>query len=298
VLVLEGQSGRVSLSFAGDGAQLIAVGSVGIEVWATPGDERLYSLGPFHQLEMVRTVVRPSAAASSLGPFLFVAAEQPLAVYSVADGEPIGSAAPGPSVREVIASRTGDRVVATEAVLWNARLFGYRCAPNGELHIVWEERTDRAEVPVAFFGTGERFVTTSGGRIIVRDSTTGQQVTEVADPSNPHWCTGASFDGTRFGVGASKLYVWDVATWGKPSAIRSDSGQPFVSFAFHPTCPLLAVIQREQTLVKFLDSVSGNVISKFQWKLGELMSVAFSPDGTLAAASSASGKIVVWDVDE
>ena len=50
--------------------------------------------------------------------------------------------------------------------------------------------------------------------------------------------------------------------------------------------------------MKFLDAGTGAVIRKFNWKLGPLVSVAFSPDGTLAAAGSAGGKIVVWDVDE
>jgi WD40 repeat protein len=39
------------------------------------------------------------------------------------------------------------------------------------------------------------------------------------------------------------------------------------------------------------------VIQKLKWGIGKLHSIAFSPDGTLAAVGSDSGKIVVWDVD-
>jgi WD40 repeat protein len=52
------------------------------------------------------------------------------------------------------------------------------------------------------------------------------------------------------------------------------------------------------TLVKFFDAETGELLRKFQWKLGPLRCVAFSPDGTLAAAGSEDGKIVVWDMDE
>ena len=36
----------------------------------------------------------------------------------------------------------------------------------------------------------------------------------------------------------------------------------------------------------------------FAWRVGEVLDVAFAPDGMRAAASGRSGKIVVWDVDD
>jgi hypothetical protein len=33
------------------------------------------------------------------------------------------------------------------------------------------------------------------------------------------------------------------------------------------------------------------------WKAGRLVSVAFAPDGALAATGTEDGKVVVWDVD-
>jgi hypothetical protein len=43
--------------------------------------------------------------------------------------------------------------------------------------------------------------------------------------------------------------------------------------------------------------VTWQPVAKYQWKLGEMRAVTFSADGALAAAGSARGKIVVWDVD-
>jgi WD40 repeat protein len=49
--------------------------------------------------------------------------------------------------------------------------------------------------------------------------------------------------------------------------------------------------------VKLYDTTSWKVAQAFNWDIGRLRSVAFSPDGMLAAAGGEKGKIVVWDVD-
>jgi WD40 repeat protein len=50
-------------------------------------------------------------------------------------------------------------------------------------------------------------------------------------------------------------------------------------------------------MVKLYDVASGELTKVFTWDIGRTRSVAFSPDGTLAAAGSDTGKVVVWDVD-
>jgi WD40 repeat protein len=50
--------------------------------------------------------------------------------------------------------------------------------------------------------------------------------------------------------------------------------------------------------VKLYDTESwqvGEDVHPGTW--GRMRSIAFSPDGTLAAAGSDTGKVVVWDVD-
>jgi WD40 repeat protein len=39
------------------------------------------------------------------------------------------------------------------------------------------------------------------------------------------------------------------------------------------------------------------VARTFTWDIGRMRSIAFSPDGALAAAGGDTGKVVVWDVD-
>ena len=60
----------------------------------------------------------------------------------------------------------------------------------------------------------------------------------------------------------------------------------------------MAVIHGGPTLVTVYDVETLKPVHKWNWKLGPLRSVAYSPDGTVGAASSEDRRIVVWDVDE
>jgi WD40 repeat protein len=106
-------------------------------------------------------------------------------------------------------------------------------------------------------------------------------------------------DGTRLGlVGYGSMYVWDLTTLEKPRKISGSSNfGDFRSFAFHPNGKTVAVIHGGPTLVKVYDLATLERVQTWKWKLGPLTSVAFSPDGTLGAAGSEDGRIIVWDVD-
>jgi hypothetical protein len=51
-----------------------------------------------------------------------------------------------------------------------------------------------------------------------------------------------------------------------------------------------------EATVKFFDTSSWGLHTELAWQVGELRSLAFSPDGMLAAAGARGGKIL-WDVD-
>ncbi len=73
-------------------------------------------------------------------------------------------------------------------------------------------------------------------------------------------------------------------------------GQNYTSVAHHPSGRHLAASSDDGT-VSLLDADSLAVTKTFAWNVGPLHSVTFSADGTLAAAGSADGRVVVWDAE-
>jgi WD40 repeat protein len=80
------------------------------------------------------------------------------------------------------------------------------------------------------------------------------------------------------------------------SKLQNETRKHFTGLAFYPSGRYLAATSNDTT-VKLYDTESWQVAKTFTWNVGRLRSVAFSPDGTLAAVGSDTGKIIVWDVD-
>ena len=105
-----------------------------------------------------------------------------------------------------------------------------------------------------------------------------------------------SSDGTLIAY-VSVAHVFALQSDGRYlAAIPSDNRKQFTGIAFHPSGRYLAATSNDKT-VKLYDTTSWEVARTFTWDIGRMRSIAFSPDGTLAAAGSDSGKVVVWDVD-
>ena len=81
----------------------------------------------------------------------------------------------------------------------------------------------------------------------------------------------------------------------KPTKIRGGKLH-FTGIAFHPSGQYLAATSNDTT-VKFYDTNTWQLARTFTWNIGRLRSIAFSPDGMLAAVGSDTGRILVWDVD-
>lgn len=104
-------------------------------------------------------------------------------------------------------------------------------------------------------------------------------------------------DGTQL-VGAHQmtLVVWPVPKLGEPLLVRNDSRKHFTATAYHPSGNRLYVSSYDATVHVF-DTAGWGRSARFNWDLGPLRSVTVSPDGSLAAAGSDHGEIIVWDLD-
>lgn len=93
------------------------------------------------------------------------------------------------------------------------------------------------------------------------------------------------------------MFVWQASNIEKkPQKVTIKTPQEFTAVAFHPSSRFLAATNNDTT-VRFVDTTTWDVSTTYAWDIGKLKSVAFSPDGSLAAAGSDTGKIVVWDVE-
>ena len=92
-----------------------------------------------------------------------------------------------------------------------------------------------------------------------------------------------------------RVYPGD-GTWKNVPIIKNDNRKYFTGIAFHPSGKYLAATSNDRT-VKLYDTTTWREARTFTWNIGKMRSICFSPDGTLAAAGSDSGKVVVWDVD-
>jgi WD40 repeat protein len=292
VFILDGESAANSLAFAADGSRLVVWRHERcLEVWELPTGRRLRTVGPFQY-----AYNEASFALHPSGRVAFVA-DHGIGVATLDDPPAVSRVEPG-VVNRLIVSPDGEWVIASGRARGEDRLFGLRYAADGSLRPAWEVPPHAQLESVGAFVDSDRFVSVCTRRLVVRHVGTGEEVSVVMHSSNHVSKTAASPDGSRLAaMGYAKVYVWDTATWGKPARVEVNAGDPLIAFAIHPIRPLVAAVQCDQALVKFFDAATGKTAAKFDWKLGEMRSVAFSPDGSLAAAGSTGGKIVVWDVD-
>jgi WD40 repeat protein len=142
---------------------------------------------------------------------------------------------------------------------------------------------------------------TSGARVRnavqLRDSAGKLLVTIPLDPASPVHQLAFTADGAKVLVrtDSNKVQLFDAAT-GSPAGELAHKGRPFVTaVAVHPRGPVACA--RTDGTVTFWDAEKRAQLRTLDWKAGRLVSVAFGPDGSLAAAGTEDGKIVVWDVD-
>jgi WD40 repeat protein len=92
----------------------------------------------------------------------------------------------------------------------------------------------------------------------------------------------------------SSLHAWRPG--GKVEKVRTGTLTHYRALAFHPDGRHL-LAGNNDTTARLIDTQTWQVVRQFVWDIGVLTAVAVSPDGALAAAGGAKGRIVVWDLD-
>lgn len=93
------------------------------------------------------------------------------------------------------------------------------------------------------------------------------------------------------------IQVWNAEKISSPVCrLENVAKLHFTGIAFHPSGQYLAATSNDTT-VKLYDTATWQLAKTFTWNIGRLRSIAFSPDGMLAAVGSDTGRIMVWDVD-
>ena len=134
-------------------------------------------------------------------------------------------------------------------------------------------------------------------RLEVRDAATG---TAVLLGTYPYSYAGRlAFHpggGQIAGLNDMTLLVWPLPAGGDPRLVRNDNRKHFTALAYHPNGRHLFVTSNDATVHVF-DADTLDRVNRYTWQLDRLSAVAVSADGTLAAAGSANGDVVVWDLD-
>jgi WD40 repeat protein len=134
--------------------------------------------------------------------------------------------------------------------------------------------------------------------LVTRDLETGKELQATAPESTTtDYMSFAASGGFLAMTRHRSLKIWRDANLSAPFLIlTNDTPKHFTGLAFHPSGRYLAATSNDET-VKLYDTTTWEVAKTYTWNIGRMRSIAFSPDGTLAAAGSDTGKVVVWDVD-
>lgn len=171
---------------------------------------------------------------------------------------------------------------------------------------LWAVELDRTAAPLIACVAGDRLLyvlrwwepsrTSAVYHYVQRDVRTGQVVDECDGPEPGDVFT-VSADGTMVATAvANRVTVMATENCAEPLAELKDGRKHFTGIAFHPSGKYLAATSNDET-VKLYDTATWELAHTFTWKVGRMRSIAFSPDGALAAAGSEKGQVVVWDVD-
>jgi WD40 repeat protein len=128
------------------------------------------------------------------------------------------------------------------------------------------------------------------------DADTGQERAVLRGPDK--WMRSLAFSpagGLVAAVSGPGLWVWEVPGGQVRWRHRLDR-KHFQGVAFAPDGRLLAAGHNDGT-VRFYETATWRECAALDGGIGQVLDVAFAPDGMRAAVAGRKGKIVVWDID-
>jgi WD40 repeat protein len=297
MLVLKTKYQKLSrVAFAPDGRGLAAAGKYGVYSWRSVFDDP-------KPVKFGDKECGGAGFASDGAHLIALFRDVGLSAINLADGSQRVAKAGEWGSTLTVCPATGLAVVET----WcGGTMSGWRVGAGGSPERVWGLDAEPGSIgsSAAFAGDGSWFVRAARNpahfpvyQIMTHDPATGREI-----GMSPGWewlsCGPAvSPDGKWIAFGCAGFLVARRAA--NPKLVKTTQNEnthQFTGIAYHPSGRYLAATNNDRT-VKLYDTTSWQVAKTFTWDIGRMRSVAFSPDGTLAAAGSDSGKVVVWDVD-
>lgn len=307
MIVLQGAKERVEvLAFSPDSRMLVAPCSRGVQVWNNPAEGG----SPTTVLNQPKV----SSACFTLDGQNLLLVGPRVVVHDLPTGEavdvPLELSVPYGAYCDL--SPDGQFLIAAQVEMSRkppGRLFS---RPLSNLtSSIWSIDTNNLiHAQPMFLAGGERFVLfewrwepppVGVARVFVtRDIRTGQVLAEVVTTEddkcyNPVMSADRDLVAGRLGSWIVVYRAVDFGT-GPVTVLRNDNRRDYTGLAFHPSGRFLAATSNDAT-VKLYDTTTWTLAQAFNWDIGPLRSVAFSPNGMLGAAGGDKGKIVIWDMD-
>lgn len=204
-------------------------------------------------------------------------------------------------------SADGSRLLVTDVMREMGGVECFAVEPGPSFRKLWSEG------PRAFRLYGEPAISPDGSRVAVsehegfgdhpsntlqiREAKTGKVLAEVEfGASDPLEQIVFSADGAKVLARSSGRTVKVFDATGQAAGELLHPGRPFVTgMAVHPDGTVACC--RNNGTVCLWNLERREIVRTLDWKLGKLVSVAFSPDGSVGAAGTEDGQVVVWDVD-
>ncbi len=292
---------------------LIAVGPNGLvavasRTFVVPGDVEVCDVTSGRiAMRFANPDSATSLAFTADNRFVMLADAAFLRFIEVASGRSMSSTLfPNPRP-EFALSADGERFLVTSSNDTSGEVSCFTTALGGDRRRLWHMDTGFAHSCPVFAPTGEKFAVAVRTlvpdwvrlMVQVRSAASGAGYFTVPfDFASPVRQLAFTADGAKLLVrtDSNTVQLFDAATGAAAAGVLKHKGRSFVTgIAVHPRGPVACA--RTDGTVTLWNAETREQLRVLDWKAGRLVSVAFAPDGALAAAGTEDGKIVVWDVD-